>query len=97
MVSVIDGHKEMIGLRRRQDALVELARKSFEGNIGASDKNHIVVRKDVTGHDVDIYSTIVGTVIEVNEQSYFESALRFAQEAEKIIKEDVTLRTTYPK
>ena len=95
MVKIIDGYKKREETLDQNRALLELARKSFRGNIAATIYNEcdtITVREGSTGCDVKIYPR---GIIDVNKKSYFESAKRFAEEAEKLMDREFTLNTTY--
>ena len=95
MVKIVDGYKEKNEAMNRHRALVELAEKSFKGNVDYLDSGSntpITVREGFTGCGVEIYPR---GIIDVHKKSYFESAMKFAEDAEKVMGREFTLNTTY--
>jgi len=95
MVKIVDGYKKREEALNQHRTLLDLAIKYFKGNIDAVISNEcapITVREGFTGCDVEIYPR---GIIDVHKKSYFESAMKFAEDAEKVMGREFTLNTTY--
>ncbi len=95
MVKIVDGYKKRKEALNRHRTLAELAKKSFNGQVDYIDyesNTRMIVREGSTGCDVEIHPA---GFIDVHKKSYFESAKRFAEEAEKVMGIEFILSTTY--
>lgn len=98
MVEIINAYQEQIEEDKEYNLMYELAEKLFPGRIRKKSLEkvlrEIVIETDTKKVSVEIYPSF--GAMNVKQKSDFEKAKELAEQGEKIINREFTLRTTYP-